>query len=54
VLDCLLKEGVLTNDPKFYFVVPDRFSEVLGITWHDLQRHMTSDRLEEFLTRAMQ
>lgn len=52
ILARLLQEGVLSSDPKFYYVDSDKLSKVLGTTWHDLRQYKMSKSVEAFLKRV--
>lgn len=52
VLSQLLKEKVLYNDTKFYYVDADKLSQVLGTTWHELRQHKLSKQVQAFLNRV--
>ena len=51
ILDKLVREGVLTTDPRFYYVDSDVFARELGITWLQLRQHESSEKLESFLSQ---
>lgn len=49
LLNALVSEGVLKKDVRFYHVNVATFSNKLGISWHQLRKYETSDKLEKFL-----
>lgn len=49
LLNALVSEGVLKKDVRFYHVNMATFSSKLGISWHQLRRYETSNKLEKFL-----
>ena len=51
LLNALLNERVLVMDTRFYYVDQNRFSEILGISWHQLRRYESSAGIETFLRR---
>ena len=52
VLALLLDEGVLTYDVKFYYIDSDRLAAKLGVAWHELRQHKSSQELNNFLGRV--
>lgn len=51
ILDLLLKEGVLREEPKFYLIDAEKLAKVLGTTWLELRHYKMSKRSAEFLRR---
>ena len=49
ILDQLLKDGVLSNDTKFYYIEPSRLHECLGVNWTDLRSGVVNDKLVTYL-----
>lgn len=49
ILQRLLVDGILTRDGDFYFLQPGSVDKHLGISYVDLQRGATSEKLEEYL-----
>lgn len=49
VLTRLVQDGVLVLNDPIYFLQPSRVDELLGISWPDLRRGVTSERLQQYL-----
>ena len=49
VLRRLITDGVLTPEGIHYFINPDIMSQKLGISWVDLRRGMTTEKLDRYL-----
>ena len=52
ILRSLVKEGVLYLDGQFYFIDQSRCNQLLGITWPELRKYQSSDKLSAFLARV--
>jgi hypothetical protein len=49
ILQRLLKDNILTSDGNFYFLQPDNVHRHLGVSWIDLRKGDTSEKLEGYL-----
>jgi hypothetical protein len=49
ILQRLLSDGILTVESRFYFLEPKNVDKHLGISWLDLQKGQTSERLVQYL-----
>jgi hypothetical protein len=49
VLSRLIQDGVLRIDGTFYFLQPERVDTYLGISWTDLRKGETSEKLLQYL-----
>jgi len=49
ILEALVKEGILRQDQRMYYIDPENCDTKLGISWHQLRQYRSSDRLETFL-----
>ena len=49
ILQRLLADGILTAESRFYFLDPKNVDKHLGISWLDLQKGQTSERLMQYL-----
>lgn len=49
ILQRLLRDGILTCDGNFYFLQPEKVDIHLGVSWIDLRKGGTSERLEQYL-----
>jgi len=49
ILHRLLADGILTAEARFYFLDPKNVDKHLGISWLDLQKGQTSEKLIQYL-----
>jgi hypothetical protein len=49
ILRQLLKDHILTLDGAFYFIEPENVDKHLGVSWHDLIKGRTSEKLVQYL-----
>lgn len=49
ILQRLLDDEILTREGDFYFLQPENVDEHLGVTWTDLRKGRTSEKLMQYL-----
>ncbi len=49
ILQRLLKDKILTCEGDFYFLQPENADRYLGVSWIDLRKGATSEKLEQYL-----
>ena len=51
ILSAFLRDGIVTLEGNFYFLIPERLNEHLGMDWVALRKHQTSEKFDQYLRR---